>query len=90
MARIQVLKTGEVLEATAAYDGNESWWEAGARDFSPHLVRVLGRHEGEYNPNHWGELDPDAYDRLGYLNPHDGTEDDYQPHGRHLLHTGVE
>lgn len=81
MAQIQVLKTGEVLEATAAYDGNESWWEAGARDFSPHLVRVLGRHEGEYDPQHPGELDPDAWDRATHQ---------LKDRARHLLHTGVE
>lgn len=50
--------------------------------FTNDEVRVLGRHEGEYDPNHWGELDPDAYDRQGFRS-------DY-PHGRHLLHTGTE
>lgn len=47
--------------------------------FYPHEVRVLGKHEGEYDPNHWGELNPDAYDRSGYDTNH----------GRHLLDTGV-
>lgn len=39
------------------------------------------RHRGFYDPNHPGELEPDAYDRMSYK---------YDDHGRHLLHTGME
>ena len=54
--------------------------------FADYEVRVLGKHEGEYDPNHWGELDPDSYDRLGYRgDAHWG----HNGHGRHLLDTGV-
>jgi hypothetical protein len=42
-------------------------------------VRVLGKHEGDYDPEHWGEQDPDSYDRLGYQ----------LGAGKHLLETGV-
>jgi hypothetical protein len=45
------------------------------------LVLPPPRHAGEYDPQHPGELEPDAYDRMSYK---------YDDHGRHLLHTGTE
>jgi hypothetical protein len=75
------------------------WWRVDIDNgqtlcFTDAEVRVLGRHEGEYNPNHWGELDPDAYDRMAWKSVAfsswaDSAMVDYA-HGRHLLHTGVE
>jgi hypothetical protein len=45
------------------------------------LVLPPPRHLSFYDPQHPGELEPDAYDRMRYK---------YNEYGRHLLHTGTE
>lgn len=87
MTRVQVKPGGFLLQHLTGrifdvvpHSKKGGWFAAEVKEvFLPHEVRVLGRHEGEYDPNHWGELDPDAYDRLGH---NIGA-------GKHLLDTGV-
>jgi hypothetical protein len=92
MVRIQIINPnlaeyGEVLEARIRPTGQ---WETDLWIFSNDEVRVLGKHEGEYDPNHWGEQDPDAYDRMGFNGDLAWMNlQGYPPHGRHLLDTGV-
>lgn len=93
MTRIRVRDTHEVEDAwqrpmnEAMYPGE---WETSTAIYTPGEVTLVGRHAGEYDPEHWGEKDPDAYDRMGYAVGMYGWEARIGGfHGRHLLDTGV-
>jgi hypothetical protein len=86
MARIRVNwrqpeYTGMELDAEPHSWGWSALTPKGWAVFLHEEVRVLGRHSVGVDPQHPGELEPDAYDRMRYK---------YNEYGRHLLHTGTE
>lgn len=71
----------EVIDVEYAWG---PYWDGVVADgrgalFTDSEFSVVGKHAGAYDPEHWGEKDPDAYDRMGYLTNK----------GKHLLETGV-
>lgn len=67
---------------------NGAGWDTKYYDHRDIVTFRIPLHVGEYDPQHWGELDPDAYDRMTYSQ---GAFSDCLPlpHGRHLLDTGT-